>query len=117
MKDYIQSRRSSQVVYFSPILDELTLSPEAIRVYIHLLCWTSRKSEIYFPSIEEISSCCFPRLTAKKAEKTIEKAIAELIDRNIVCRESTISSDGVIQKNFYWLTDDSTWKHPERSAV
>lgn len=112
MSDIIRSRRSSSVVWFSPILDKLFLSPEAIRVYVHLLCCTSQ-DDIHFSSIDNIGDRCFPHTKPEKTKKIIEKAIAELIDRNIICCERTTSSDGSISRNHYYITGESDWKRTD----
>lgn len=102
--------RKPRIVWISPALDDLPLSPKAFRVYFYLVCHAAKSQA--WPSYKAIGIHCFPFLSPSVAQVKAIEAVKELAEWKLICAEETRSSTGFPSNNYY-LTDESEWKRPE----
>ena len=116
--------RKQYVVFVHSELDDLPLTPEAFRVYCHLVRRAGRDGEA-FPSFTSIARHCFawneennPESARSKCPKSDSarqmaiKAIKELKSFNLVTVEPRLRANGAKSSNEYVVTHVSEWSPP-----
>lgn len=103
----IKDLRTKQL--FVPIwVDDLTqLTPNALRVYMHLSRRADNVSGIAWPSYQSIGDHCFSSVSENKATRRTfaRRAIAELLKANVITKDPRQKDDGSQGSNGYCLVD------------
>lgn len=95
-------------------LDDLAISPEAMRVYVHLVRRVGRNGAAW-PSYQNIGRHCFGRAgrwaLAKPAtlKRRAIEAVQELEAAGLIRRRGRVREDGTQSTNVYTLTPRREW--------
>jgi hypothetical protein len=108
MSDKLFDGRTQLIWVHSSIDDMTNLSPNAMRVYMHLVR-RADKSGVAWPSYQKIGDHCFSSVSDKPAtRKTFARnAIDELIEAQLIRKEERIRDDGGQSSNAYTLVNPS----------
>jgi hypothetical protein len=111
-------------IFIHSELDDLGLTPEAFRVYCHLVRRAGSKGQA-FPSMRSMGEKCFPLLQRTKGGKPcgskpslpsqrrmVIQALANLEDCQLIRRVNRYKSDGGQTSNVYVLLDKDEWFSP-----
>ena len=113
-------------VFIHSELDDLGLTPEAFRVYCHLVRRAGNGTA--FPKQQSIGDICFPRLQRRGADhKRLDKpvgevnrrvmamnAIAALVEHGLITQSYRYREDGKRTSSVYNLRPPSEWKSWEQ---
>lgn len=118
MSDRLEDRRTSLIWVHSSIDDMTNLSPNAMRVYMHLVRRANGQG-VAWPSYQSVGDHCFSSISDKPATRKsfARSAIDQLIEAGLIRKEERIREDGSQTSNAYVLVnpDPSTPvlnKHP-----
>jgi hypothetical protein len=108
MNDKLKDKRT-QILWVHSSIDDMThLSPNAMRVYMHLVR-RANGCGLAWPGLQSIGDHCFA--TAYKHPDSRRKhaiaALAELVEANLIRKETRITNDGQ-KSNHYHLLDPVT---------
>lgn len=108
MSDKLIDARTQLIWVHSSIDDMTDLSPNAMRVYMHLVR-RADKNGVAWPSYQKIGDHCFASVSDKPAtRKTFARnAIDELIEAGLIRKEERIRDDGGQSSNAYILVNPS----------
>lgn len=108
MSDKLIDARTQLIWVHSSIDDMTNLSPNAMRVYMHLVR-RADKNGVAWPSYQKIGDHCFASVSDKPAtRKTFARnAIDELIEAGLIRKEERIRDDGGQSSNAYILVNPS----------
>lgn len=111
-------------IFIHSELDDLGLTPEAFRVYCHLVRRAGSKGQA-FPSMRSMGEKCFPLLQRTKGGKPcgskpslasqrrmVIQALANLEECQLIRRVNRYKSDGGQTSNVYVLLDKDEWFSP-----
>ena len=103
--DELQDARRPLIFIHSSIDDLTDLTPNAMRVYMHL-ARRAGKDNSAFPSYQSIGDHCFSSVSANQATRKsfARKAIDQLIEAGLIVKANR-STDGVNQSNVYKLVE------------
>lgn len=103
--DELQDARRPLIFIHSSIDDLTDLTPNAMRVYMHL-ARRAGKANSAFPSYQSIGDHCFSSVSANQATRKsfARKAIEQLIEAGLVSKTNR-NTDGVNQSNVYKLVE------------
>lgn len=121
----VQDLRADLPIFIHSELDDLNLSPEAFRVYAHLVRRGGRDGKIY-PKLDTIADICFgyvqrltkvdgketrleKQLTAATRRKMTFHAIEALIERGLIRRIRRKNKSGKQCSNVYQLLPKDQW--------
>lgn len=109
MSDRLVDERTQLIWVHSSIDDMTDLSPNAMRVYMHLVRRADAKG-VAWPSYQKIGDHCFASVSEKPAtRKTFARnAVDELIAAGLIRKEVRIREDGGQSSNAYTLINPST---------
>jgi len=106
--DTLVDRRKPLLFIHSSIDDMTDLSPNAMRVYMHL-CRRANGNGVAWPSYQTMGDHCFASVSDKPAtRKTFARnAIDELIKAGLILKEERVREDGGQSSNVYVITEPS----------
>jgi hypothetical protein len=113
MSDRLEDRRT-QVLWVHSSIDDMTnLSPNAMRVYMHLVRRANGKG-VAWPSYQSVGDHCFISVSDKPAtRKTFARnAIDQLIEAGLIRKEERLREDGSQTSNAYVLVNPSESSTP-----
>lgn len=104
--DRLVDQRTQHLWVHSSIDDMTDLSPNAMRVYMHLVR-RADKTGVAWPSYQKIGDHCFSSVSDNEhTRKTFARnAIDELIAANLIRKEERVRDDGGQSSNAYVLVD------------
>lgn len=105
-------RRLPLSIYYQ--VDDMPISPEAMRVYVHLVRRTGQNTTCW-PSYASIGEACFSvgrKMTAESRRRAAMRALQELVKFNIVQIQKRQNEKGEPLPNVYVLTEFTEWILP-----
>ena len=88
-EEYLRHHYKRDLLTFDAHIDDLGLTPEAMRVYVHLMALMRSDEEVNI-DMEQIGSHCFGSLSKRTATTTkkADKAMQELCDAGLLSYEN-----------------------------
>ena len=106
MTSQVEDRRRLPIFIHSTIDDMTDITPNAMRVYMHL-ARRAGKSGFAFPSYQSIGDHCFSSVSDNHATRRsmARKAIDDLIAHKLIEKRARVTGDGDSDSNGYVLLD------------
>lgn len=118
MSDRLEDRRTSLIWVHSSIDDMTNLSPNAMRVYMHLVRRANGQG-VAWPGLQSIGDHCFTTVYkhADSRRKHAVAALAELIDAKLIRKEERMGDAGQKSNLYYLLNPVTVQSYPCDSTV
>jgi hypothetical protein len=104
----IRSRRNQPFIWIDLAIDDLGLTVDEFRVYVHL-CRRAGKDGNAFPNYASIGEHCFradsPSAKNESLRRRAIRTVAKLLEKGLIGKGERVGNSGQDVSNIYWIND------------